>query len=473
MAESFKTRDAMLHTIRINRGRRLPRNSHQGGFETVGSCTMELVSRVVICAVGTGGDVLPFIQIGSALAGRGLPVKMLGPGRYKSYADALGIDYESIGSEDIFSEVFDGHEVWNPRKGTAAAWRYYTAAMHSGYELIARRWSPAGTLLVSSTFALAARLAEERDGFANTTVHLSPSVIFSAMSPPKWPAASIPPEYPLWLKRGAMSLVERLALDPVIAPGVNKVRALLGLKPVAKVFSCWIHSPRRVVYAFPAWFAAAAADWPHQGVHGGFPLQLQRGLALPKTVNQFLAMRPDKPTVLVTAGTAVAHGAGWMKRCILGALAAGAKVIAVGSSAPSQNVDVDVLWIPFAPFETLFRRVSLVVHHGGIGTMAEALRSAVHQLAVPNAHDQFDNAHRLAREGFGEVGRANWSTAEFTTAIGRALADSRNEMRRLRCGRLMADQDRGGETVAALVLGLEAPAQPYVGATAMATSLAG
>ncbi|MFG6462051.1 glycosyltransferase [Roseateles sp. DXS20W] len=434
---------------------------------------MESFNRVVICAAGSGGDVLPFVEIGAALSRRGLQVTMLGPDRYRAHADSRGLDFESMGAEDVFEDVFDGEEVWDPKKGTAAAWRYYTAAMRSGHELIAHRWSPGRTLLVSSSFALAARLAEERDGFANATVHLSPSVIFSAVSPPRWPAASIPAEWPLWLKKGTLSVVERLALDPVIAPGVNKVRARLGLKPVSQVFSRWIHSPRRVVYAFPTWFAPAAADWPQQGVHGGFPLQQQRGVALPRTVSDFLAMRPDKPTILITAGTAVANVSGWMSRCILGALAAGAKVIAVGPAATAQSCDADVLWLRFAPFETLLRRVSLVVHHGGIGTMAEALRSGVHQLAVPSAHDQFDNAHRLAREGLGEMGSAAWSAGEFATAISRALTDIQNEMRRLRCRRMMEEQDRGADTVAALVLGPEAPASAHEGATSLVTSLAG
>ncbi|MEO7577512.1 MAG: nucleotide disphospho-sugar-binding domain-containing protein [Massilia sp.] len=44
-----------------------------------------------------------------------------------------------------------------------------------------------------------------------------------------------------------------------------------------------------------------------------------------------------------------------------------------------------------------------MIHHGGIGTTAEALRAATPQLIVPLAHDQFDNGARVAALGAGLV----------------------------------------------------------------------
>ncbi len=44
-------------------------------------------------------------------------------------------------------------------------------------------------------------------------------------------------------------------------------------------------------------------------------------------------------------------------------------------------------------------RISAFVHHGGIGTMSQALRAGVPQLIRPMAHDQFDNANRAVRLG--------------------------------------------------------------------------
>ena len=50
------------------------------------------------------------------------------------------------------------------------------------------------------------------------------------------------------------------------------------------------------------------------------------------------------------------------------------------------------------------------VHHGGIGTAAEALRSGTPQLITPFAWDQFDNGARIASLG----ARNGYSCEAFT-----------------------------------------------------------
>jgi rhamnosyltransferase subunit B len=66
-----------------------------------------------------------------------------------------------------------------------------------------------------------------------------------------------------------------------------------------------------------------------------------------------------------------------------------------------------VLWQPYVPLSALLPRASALVHHGGIGTTAEALRSGTPQLISPFAWDQFDNAARVASLGAGMVMPAN------------------------------------------------------------------
>jgi UDP:flavonoid glycosyltransferase YjiC (YdhE family) len=46
-------------------------------------------------------------------------------------------------------------------------------------------------------------------------------------------------------------------------------------------------------------------------------------------------------------------------------------------------------------------KCSLVVHQGGAGTTAQAMRAGKPQLVVPFAHDQPDNAHRIVKAGLG------------------------------------------------------------------------
>jgi UDP:flavonoid glycosyltransferase YjiC (YdhE family) len=57
--------------------------------------------------------------------------------------------------------------------------------------------------------------------------------------------------------------------------------------------------------------------------------------------------------------------------------------------------------VDYAPFTELLPRCAALVHHGGIGTTAQALRAGCPQLIMPMAHDQFDNALRITRLGVG------------------------------------------------------------------------
>src|SRR6202012_1799180 len=55
----------------------------------------------------------------------------------------------------------------------------------------------------------------------------------------------------------------------------------------------------------------------------------------------------------------------------------------------------------YVPLRALLPRCAALVHHGGIGTTAEALRAGVPQVIVPLAFDQFDNAARVRALGAG------------------------------------------------------------------------
>lgn len=53
----------------------------------------------------------------------------------------------------------------------------------------------------------------------------------------------------------------------------------------------------------------------------------------------------------------------------------------------------------YVPFRKLLPQAGAIVHHGGIGTAAHALKAGVPQLVTPIHTDQFDNARRLVDLG--------------------------------------------------------------------------
>merc|ERR1719401_2607374 len=60
-----------------------------------------------------------------------------------------------------------------------------------------------------------------------------------------------------------------------------------------------------------------------------------------------------------------------------------------------------VLFVKTAPHEWLFPQCAAIVHHGGSGTTAAALRSGRPSIITPCGLDQFSNARMVARSGAG------------------------------------------------------------------------
>jgi sterol 3beta-glucosyltransferase len=67
----------------------------------------------------------------------------------------------------------------------------------------------------------------------------------------------------------------------------------------------------------------------------------------------------------------------------------------------NQSLPADVFNIDYAPYGWLFPRMAMVIHHGGSGTTAFALRAGVPSCVVPFVFDQFYWGERVARLGVG------------------------------------------------------------------------
>src|SRR6185295_12492284 len=93
----------------------------------------------------------------------------------------------------------------------------------------------------------------------------------------------------------------------------------------------------------------------------------------------------------------------------------------------------------FAPFQKLFPHCAAVVHHGGIGTVANAMAAGVPQLIHPQCFDQIDNGMRVKRLGAGDCLRVKRSSGKKIAA---ALAGLMTEETRTRCRELMTRFDK-------------------------------
>jgi len=67
----------------------------------------------------------------------------------------------------------------------------------------------------------------------------------------------------------------------------------------------------------------------------------------------------------------------------------------------NRDLPDDVFKIDYAPYEWLFPRMAMVIHHGGSGTTSFGLRSGIPSCVVPFVFDQFYWGERVAKLGVG------------------------------------------------------------------------
>jgi len=106
---------------------------------------------------------------------------------------------------------------------------------------------------------------------------------------------------------------------------------------------------------------------------------------------------------------------------------AGQRGVLVGgwSEFNAEAANDDLLITEGAPYDWLFPRCSLVMHHGGAGTVAAALRAGRPSILLPQVASQAYFAQLLARQGVlaGELNVQSWNVEMLATAIARGAVD--------------------------------------------------
>lgn len=362
--------------------------------------------NVLLVTLGSHGDVHPFVGVGRKLLSRGHRVRLLTNGHFETMARTAGIEFEPLGDEAEYLRLSRDPDLWHPTRSWKVVFEEVLRTLQTVYELVAAHvgGDPENALVAGSTLALGARVARDAMPFPLATVHLAPSVFRSCIDPPRLPGLIMPKWLPLRVKRGIWEGGDRYVLDPYLAPRLNALRARLGLPPVKRVLFEWWNSPDRVIGMFPDWFAPVAPDWPVQTRLTHFPLFDERDThLLPPELEAFLdeCAAKDEPPIAFTAGSAMLHAheffeaaadaCGWLDR-------PGLLLTRFADQLPAV-LPGGVRHVSYAPFSALLPRVGALVHHGGIGTTAQALAAGCPQLVMPMAHDQYDNARRVVRLG--------------------------------------------------------------------------
>jgi UDP:flavonoid glycosyltransferase YjiC (YdhE family) len=186
------------------------------------------------------------------------------------------------------------------------------------------------------------------------------------------------------------------SLDRIITPGVNKVRAGLGLRALPNVTTVFT-APPLLIYLTAEPFEYPRSDWP-ENVRMVGPCDWDPPAEPPAWLED-----EDDPLVLVTTSSEFQEDER-LAHCALEALAD--EPLHVVVTAPSLDLDkTDVprnaRVLSFAPHSPLLARTACAITHGGMGATQKALSHGVPVCAVPFGRDQLEVARRVELAGAG------------------------------------------------------------------------
>lgn len=362
--------------------------------------------NVLVLPVGSHGDVHPLLGIAVALRDRGHRVSVAVNGHFESLVrSAGGIEYIPIGTDAEFREAIREPDLWHPVRGFQTVMRRGVLPfVPRMYEVIRSGFDAADTVLVAAALAFGARVAQEQHGYRLATTQLQPAPMRTVHDHPRLPGMFMPRGTPAFLKRWMWNVADVAVIDRVLKRPLNEFRATLGLEPIRRgVMDEWWYSPELILGLFPEWFAPPQPDWPVQTRLVGFPMFDERGVEpLHPGLVRFLD-EGERP-VAFTPGSANTHGREFFEASAEACRMLGRRGVLLTRHAEQvpPALPSGVIHVRYAPFSQLLPRCAALVHHGGIGTTAQALAAACPQLIMPLAHDQPDNAERVRRLGVGD-----------------------------------------------------------------------
>lgn len=371
--------------------------------------------HIVIYAMGTGGDIDPMIALGIELTRRDYRVSFLSNDYFQCRILAAGLEFVSVGTLEQYHQ---GNSVsaWESRNHTDNFEFYHAPAFEPAFEYV-KKLAGSKALILSLGEENGAAVAAEKFGLPFVKMLLSPNIIFSAYSPPapmKWVIPSSIPRFIVrfLLRRNRKTRFKVFCrMQHTQAYLTTRKRLLCPLK-----FETESRAILQIGF-FPEWFGMPAQDWPTNLKLVGFPLQNRASSICRNEFDTFIE-RHGAPLIF-TSGTGV--------KDVVELFTEGRKIceqlqipgVFVGGTDAEKILQGCSLCmhLNYIDFEYALSKARAIIHHGGMGTTAQAIKAGIPQLIRPIKYDQPDNADRIYTLGLGTYVMPERFTAEEVIPI--------------------------------------------------------
>lgn len=361
---------------------------------------------IIVATSGTGGDIAPFLTLSGGLLDRGHSVLMLVPGFHQAVVQAAKIPCQTFGTHHEWQALLGDPNLWDERKGWGVVWSGLVPHLDAIRQIVQSLPSDQPCVVLSHPILvpMASLARSVRPDLRIVCAYLAPANLCSSLDMLAAGSLQIPPWIPTSWRRALWKLIDKVWIDPVTLPSLNAARSRIGLPATSHFLEHTFTTPNASLGLFPNWYASAQADWPQCFTEGDFVRPLMTGQEeLQPELERFLS--DGASPIVFTPGTGHQHARQYFSIALEALKRLGRRGIFVTpyKAQVPDSLPSSVIWQAHVPFASLLPRVAVVVHHGGIGTTAEAFRSDTAQLIVPFAYDQFDNGLRAKGLGVADV----------------------------------------------------------------------
>jgi sterol 3beta-glucosyltransferase len=404
--------------------------------------------QITILALGSRGDVQPYIALGRGLQQAGYSVRIGAPKNFQSLAAQYGLDFFPIApsSQEIMAgEV--GRRMMTTGNNTPA-FMYELARMVSSY--------------AQECLTMSLQVCEHTDvilcnSFALMGFHIAEALhlpcagawIYPLNRTAQFPSMGLTP----FLRSGPFNWFTYMIDEQVIQHAFRHIfrewRQTLNLPPLPITgFYDYLYQ-RNIpqIYGYSPTVVPKPADWPDRFVVSGYWFLDQAGeFKPPVELCNFLDAGPAP--VYIGFGSVVGRDTIRLTETILGAVKrsrGGRFILAKGWGGLETHLadDEQIFVIDEVPHDWLFPKMAAVVHHGGAGTTAAAMRAGVSSVVVPFSGDQPFWGQRVRMSGTGPapIPHTRLNADRLATAIRAATSDDSILERAQRIGERIRAED--------------------------------
>ncbi|TQM45139.1 glycosyltransferase [Pseudonocardia cypriaca] len=402
--------------------------------------------RVLIAALGSRGDVAPFVGLGQRLATAGHEVTVAAHTEFAPLVRSGGLGFAGVAGDA--RSISDFPRGWrsSPRFLAEQARRMTRYLEDAAVDLLAAA-RHADVLLVNLTAMFGYEIADGL-GIPGMGVYCQPVE----------PTGAFPPIF-LHSARSLGSLGNRVAGRVALASltpyhrAAARVRAELGSPPRSRRDRARRRREQRwpVLHGYSAHVLPRPADW-RQGLEvvGYWPAHQPAGWSPPADLMDFLDAGPAP--VFIGFGSMAAGQDGWLSETVAEAVRrAGVRAVVQAGWAGLESAGPDVLTIGDVPHSWLFPQMAAVVHHGGAGTTGAAFIAGTPSVAVPVYADQPLWGERIRALGAGPAPLPFTAlTAQTLAERIRDLQTGRHRTAAAEIGRRVRTEDGAARVVEAL-----------------------